>query len=77
MSIFGSRKSDGWEMKFWGPKRMWRSYTLAGNVVAAAFGNRYDNALLGWYRREFRRGERGLPLFPNQRNIVLFNWIRI
>ena len=32
VSIVGSRESDGWEMKVWGPNGFERSYTLAGSV---------------------------------------------
>jgi len=32
MLIVGSRESDGWEMKVWGPNGFERSYTLAGSV---------------------------------------------
>jgi hypothetical protein len=37
VSIVGSRESDGWEMKVWGPNGFERSYTLAGD--AGARGN--------------------------------------
>jgi hypothetical protein len=32
VSIVGSRESDGWEMKVWGPNGFERSYTLSGNA---------------------------------------------
>jgi hypothetical protein len=32
VSIVGSRESDGWEMKVWGPNGFERSYTLAGSA---------------------------------------------
>jgi hypothetical protein len=32
VSTVGSRESDGWEMKVWGPNGFERSYTLAGNA---------------------------------------------
>jgi len=32
VSIVGSRGSDGWEMKVWGPNGFERSYTLAGGA---------------------------------------------
>jgi hypothetical protein len=31
VSIVGSRESDGWEMKVWGPNGFERSYTLVGS----------------------------------------------
>jgi hypothetical protein len=30
VSIVGSRESDGWEMKVWGPNGFERTYTLVG-----------------------------------------------
>jgi hypothetical protein len=32
VSIVGSRESDGWEMKVWGPNGFERSYTLVGTA---------------------------------------------
>jgi hypothetical protein len=32
VSVVGSRDSDGWEMKVWGPNGFERSYTLSGNA---------------------------------------------
>ncbi|MGB8733005.1 MAG: hypothetical protein WCC99_17280 [Candidatus Sulfotelmatobacter sp.] len=32
VSIAGSRESDGWEMKVWGPNGFERSYTLSENA---------------------------------------------
>jgi hypothetical protein len=32
VSIVGSRASDGWEMKVWGPNGFERSYTLSGTA---------------------------------------------
>jgi hypothetical protein len=32
VSIVGSRESDGWEMRVWGPNGFERSYKLAGNA---------------------------------------------
>jgi hypothetical protein len=32
VSIVGSRASDNWEMKIWGPNGFERSYTLAGSA---------------------------------------------
>jgi hypothetical protein len=32
VSVVGSRESDGWEMKVWGPNGFERSYTLSGNA---------------------------------------------
>jgi hypothetical protein len=32
VSIVGSRASDNWEMKIWGPNEFERSYTLVGSA---------------------------------------------
>jgi hypothetical protein len=32
VSIVGSRESDGWEMKVWGPNGFERTYTLVGSA---------------------------------------------
>jgi len=32
VSIVGSRQSDGWEMKVWGPNGFERTYTLVGRA---------------------------------------------
>jgi hypothetical protein len=32
VSIVGSRETDGWEMKVWGPNGFERSYTLVGSA---------------------------------------------
>jgi hypothetical protein len=40
VSIVGSRESDGWEMKVWGPNGFERSYTLSGCGGAPALNDR-------------------------------------